>query len=172
MSSAAPISDLLLRDLVNKAMVDVLTTMLSMDAKLIWVSDDHPGEDPPPHDSSGAQVVGAVGFIGEINGLIYLHLDSDFAKTVTCSLLSLSPEEVEAEGDEVVNDAVGELANMTVGGVKNALCDLGLPCRMTIPSILRGSNFTIEPVSTALRHLYQFDSSGNKMTVDMLLQRE
>lgn len=170
MPSAAPISDTVLRDLVNKAMSDVLITMLSLNSKLAWVSDDHPGEPPPPLSQNSPLVVGAVGFVGDINGLIYLHLESEFAKLVTCKLVGLSPEDIEAEGDEVVNDAIGELTNMTVGGFKNALCDMGLPCNLTIPSILRGSNFTIEPATDTLRHIYQFETDGQKMTADLLLQ--
>lgn len=170
MPSAAPISDTVLRDLVNKAMSDVLITMLTLNSKLIWVSDDHPGEDTPQLCQNTPIVVGAVGFIGDVNGLIYLHFESEFATLVTSRLTGLSPEEIEAEGDEVVNDAIGELTNMTVGGFKNALCDMGLPCNLTIPSILRGSNFTIEPASSALRHVYQFEADGRKMTADLLLQ--
>jgi len=170
MPSAPPIPDTVLRGLLNKAMADVLITMLSMDSKLTWVSDDHPEADPPPLSSNAPQVVGAVGFIGEVNGLIYLHLEDAFARAVTCRLLGLEPADVEAEGDEVVNDAVGELTNMTVGGFKNALCDMGLPCKLTIPSILRGSNFTIEPVASALRHIYQFEVDGHRMTADLLMK--
>jgi chemotaxis protein CheX len=170
MPSAPPITDTVLRGLINKAMADVLITMLAMDSKLAWVSDDHPGDDPPPLSVNAPQVVGAVGFIGEVNGLIYLHLEDGFARAVTCRLLGLEPAEVEAEGDEVVNDAVGELTNMTVGGFKNALCDMGLPCKLTIPSILRGSNFTIEPVANALRHIYQFEVDGHRMTADLLMK--
>lgn len=170
MQSAAPISDTVLRELLNKAFADVLNTMLSMNSKLAWVSDDHPNEDPPELSGGTAQVVGTVGFIGDINGLIYLHLESGFAKHVTSKLVGLSLEEIDAEGDEVVNDAVGELTNMTVGGFKNALCDMGLPCKLTIPSILRGSNFTIEPVSSAMRHIYQFEVDGHRMTADLLMK--
>ena len=170
MPSVTPISDTVLRDLINKAMSDVLNTMLSMDSKQAWVSDDHPGEDPPPMAANAPQVVGAVGFIGDVNGLIYLHLEDGFAKAVTCKLLGLEPSDVEAESDEVVNDAVGELTNMTVGGFKNALCDLGLPCKLTIPSILRGSNFSIEPVADAMRHIYQFEVDGHRMTADLLMK--
>jgi chemotaxis protein CheX len=151
-------------------MTDVLITMLSMDSRLAWVSDDHLGEDPPALSNNARLVVGAVGFIGEVNGLIYLHLEDGFAKAVTCRLLGLEPYDVEAEGDEVVNDAVGELTNMTVGGFKNALCDMGLPCKLTIPSILRGSNFTIEPVADAMRHVYQFQVDGHRMTADLLMK--
>ena len=170
MPSEPPISDPVLRGLINKAMADVLITMLSMDSKLTWVSDDHPGDDPPPLTANAPQVVGAVGFIGDVNGLIYLHIEDGFARAVTCRLLGLAPADIDAEGDEVVNDAIGELTNMTVGGFKNALCDLGLPCKLTIPSILRGSNFTIEPVANALRHIYQFEVDGHRMTADLLMK--
>jgi chemotaxis protein CheX len=170
MPSAAPFTNATLRDLVNKAMSDVLITMLALNSKLVWVSDDHPGEIPPSLCQNSPVVVGAVGFIGDINGLIYLHLEAEFAKLVTSKLVGLSLEDIEVEGDEVVNDAIGELTNMTVGGFKNALCDLGLPCSLTIPSILRGCNFTIEPATDAMRHVYQFETDGHRMTADLLLQ--
>jgi len=62
------------------------------------------------------------------------------------------------------------LKYMTVGSFKNGLCDAGYPCKLTIPSILRGSNFSIEPVSTAVRHTYTFDLDGKKVVADILLK--
>jgi chemotaxis protein CheX len=115
-------------------------------------------------------VVGTVGFIGEINGLLYLYLPEKFARVVTSHMLGMSEPEVVAEGDEVVNDAIGELTNMTVGVFKNGLSDSGLSCRLTIPSILRGSNFTIEPISSATRWIFYFDCTGHKLVADILMK--
>jgi chemotaxis protein CheX len=111
-----------------------------------------------------------VGFIGEVNGLIYLYLEESFARLCTCHLLGMTEAELEEAGDEVINDAIGELTNMTVGGFKNGLCDAGYPCKLTIPSILRGSNFSIEPISSATRYTYTFDSGGHKVVTDILLK--
>jgi chemotaxis protein CheX len=35
---------------------------------------------------------------------------------------------------------------------------------------LRGSNFSIEPISSASRYTYHFDSAGHKIVADILLK--
>ena len=119
-----------------------------------------------------AQVVGTVGFIGECNGLIYLHLDLAFARICTCHLLGMTEQELDEAGDEVINDAIGEMTNMTVGSFKNGLCDAGYPCKLTIPSILRGTNFSIEPISSAVRHVYFFDCAEHRVVADILMKSD
>jgi chemotaxis protein CheX len=113
-----------------------------------------------------------VGFVGELNGLIYLHLDLGFARACTCQLLGMSEAELDDAGDEVINDAIGELTNMTVGSFKNGLCDAGHPCKLTIPSILRGTNFSIEPISSVVRHVYYFDCAEHRVIADILIKRD
>ena len=130
------------------------------------------GSPPAINPSNRPQVVGTVGFVGDINGLIYLHLDLAFARICTSHLLGMTEKELEAAGDDVINDAIGELTNMTVGGFKNGLCDAGYPCKLTIPSILRGTNFSIEPVSSAVRHVYLFDCAEHRVVADILMKAE
>jgi len=115
-------------------------------------------------------VVGTVGFIGEANGLIYLYFDQAFARVCTCQLLGMTEADLDEAGDEVINDAIGEMTNMTVGSFKNGLCDAGYPCKLTIPSILRGSNFSIEPISSAQRHIFRFESGGHRLVTDILMK--
>jgi chemotaxis protein CheX len=89
---------------------------------------------------------------------------------VTSQLLGMTDAELDEAGDEPVNDAVGELTNMTVGSFKNGLCDAGYPCMLTIPSILRGSNFCVEPISSAQRHIFRFDCAGHRVVTDILMK--
>lgn len=167
------ISEDIFQETMNRAVQDVFRTMLSKTATLTRGTGAAASDGTPwkhPVDLSGPQVVGTVGFIGEISGLIYLYFSADFAKFVAGQMLGMSPSEVEISGDEVVNDAIGEVTNMTVGGFKNQLCDQGFPCRLTIPSILRGSNFSIEPVSGAIRRTYTFEISGYNLVTDLLMK--
>jgi chemotaxis protein CheX len=53
---------------------------------------------------------------------------------------------------------------------KRALCDAGYPCKLTIPSILRGTCFSIEPISSAVRHVYYFDCAEHRVIADILLK--
>jgi chemotaxis protein CheX len=173
MSTIETISEDIFQDTMSRSVQDVFRTMLGRNATLIHGTGAANSTGQPwkhPIEFNGQQVVGTVGFIGEISGLIYLYLSADFAKIVASGLLGISVEEIDAGGDEAVNDAVGELTNMTVGGFKNQLCDQGYPCRLTIPSILRGSNFSIEPVSGATRRTYSFDVSGHRLVTDLLMK--
>ncbi|OIR05290.1 hypothetical protein GALL_126020 [mine drainage metagenome] len=167
------ISEDIFQETMNRSVQDVFRTMLGRTATLIHGTGASSSDGQPwkhPVELNGQQVVGTVGFIGDVSGLIYLYLTDEFAKLVASHLLGMTVPEVDAAGDEVVNDAVGELTNMTVGGFKNQLCDQGFPCRLTIPSILRGSNFSIEPVTGATRRTYQFDVQGHRLITDLLMK--
>lgn len=171
MPAIAELSEALIRDHINRAIKDVFKTMLGREPSFSTPS-DHSRKSLITSEPSRPQVVGTVGFIGDCNGLIYLHLDLEFAKLCTCHLLGMTEPELEAAGDEVINDAIGELTNMTVGSFKNGLCDVGYPCKLTIPSILRGTNFSIEPISSAVRHVYFFDCAQHRVVADILMKSD
>lgn len=174
MPATQEISESLIRENITRAVGDVFKTMLNRSAQLHAAAGDASANASwPPIPVEGEcipQVVGTVGFIGDANGLIYYYLPVPFARLVTCHLLGMTEAELEEAGDEVINDAIGELTNMTVGSFKNGLCDAGFPCKLTIPSILRGSNFCIEPISSAQRYIYSFESGGHKIVTDILLK--
>jgi chemotaxis protein CheX len=163
-----------IRDHITRAIKEVFSTMLSQHVQLVDSTRQSGDQAWPPlagkqgqHD---AYVVGTVGFIGGINGLLYLYLPEKFARLVTSHMLGMKESEVVAEGEEVVNDAIGELTNMTVGVFKNGLSESGYSCRLTIPSILRGTNFTIEPISSATRNIFYFDCAGHRLVADILMK--
>ena len=172
MPATAEITETLIRDYINRAVTNVFKTMLGREPSISTPAPDGTGEPLLGAEGHRPQVVGTVGFIGDINGLIYLHLDLGFARICTCHLLGMTEAELDEAGDEVINDAIGELTNMTVGSFKNGLCDAGYPCKLTIPSILRGSNFSIEPISEAVRHVYYFDCAEHRVVADILMKSE
>jgi len=165
------ISEVVFRETITRAIQDVVKTMLNQDAVLH--SETEASHKPGSAIKiEGQQVVGTVGFIGDINGLVYLYLGSEFAADSAGHLLGMTREELDEAGDEVVNDAIGELTNMTVGAFKNQLCDRGFLCKLTIPSILRGTNFSIEPISSAVRRVYRFDVGAHRVVADLLMKVE
>lgn len=168
------ISDSVFKDTITRAVEDVFKTMFSMSAVLV----DMPPAAPVADDDEertvlieGQLVVGTVGFIGDISGLIYLYMSADFANRLASHILGMTFVELEEAGDEVVNDAVGEVTNMTVGTFKNQLCDHGFSCKLTIPSILRGSNFSIEPITSATRRIYRFNIGDHVLVADLLMKQ-
>jgi chemotaxis protein CheX len=168
------ITEGLIHQYIKRAVGDVFKTMLGREAKLIKGTEQAADEPWPPLHSGreGAKphVVGTVGFLGDVNGLIYFYLPLEFARICTCQLLSMTDDELTEAGEEAINDAIAEITNMTVGGFKNSLCDAGYSCKLTIPSILVGSNFCIEPISNTTRHIYHFDCSGHRIVADILMK--
>ncbi|MGH7995926.1 MAG: chemotaxis protein CheX [Opitutaceae bacterium] len=169
MPATEEISESLIRDNIIRAVGDVFGTMLSRPVELQGSAaiGETAGLPPAQPAEAAPLIVGTVGFLGEIDGLIYIYLDVDFAKTLTEAMLG-----ADTCGEEAVNDAIGELTNMIVGVFKNGLCDAGFPCKLTIPSILRGRNFRVEPIGSARRYIYRFQSQGRRVVADILMKNE
>ncbi len=170
MPATQEISESLVRENISRAVINVFETMLHCPISLC----DPLESWPPPATSAVAepQIVGAVGFLGDVNGLIYLYFQSSFAANCTGKMLGLDKREVEAGGATVVNDAIGEITNMIVGNFKNCLCDAGLPCKLTVPSILRGMDLKINTTGRAIRYSFLFDAGGQHLVADIIMKDE
>jgi chemotaxis protein CheX len=170
-----PFSPQELEGMVIEAVSKYFDTMISLP---IQYENSRPGlgydelEGPPPPvlPSRKTVIVGMVGFVGAMNGVINLYLEEDLAVKLTGSFLGMNEEEVAAEGPEVIHDALGEMANMIVGTFKNTVSDKGFQCRMTVPSILRGTNFTIETPSTVFRQIYSFKIVDAPFIADLTMK--
>ena len=148
------------RDLLNGSVTEVFNTMFSLEAK--------PAAPHHLHASGETIVAGSVGFIGDVNGMVYLHLTAAFARTLASKMLGMA--EAEFDGDEMVNDVVGEVSNMIVGAVKSRLCDSGSPCVLTIPSVVRGSNFHVETTGSSERRALSFQCGADHLLVELLMK--
>lgn len=156
--------------MIDNAVDKFFDTMLP--GSIVSFQDAHnitPGE-KETQSMGDSVVVSMVGFIGSLNGVLYLYMREQLARDVTCQFLGLEPDELEEEPDETVNDALGEMANMIAGTFKNGLCDEGYNCRLTIPSILRGRQFSVETTSDVLRRIFNFKALGDQLTCDLLMK--
>ena len=151
-----------LEALLKAAVTEVFGTMLSLPIQM---------EDCfAPVETEEGTVAGAVGFIGNPTGVIYVYAPLSLAKTMTIKLTGATLDEIEA--DELTNDSMGELTNMIVGHLKSRLSDRGHSCVTTIPSIVRGTNFCIEPVSSTIRRVFGFRSGDHQLVAEVMLKPE
>lgn len=139
------------QELAQKAVREVFQTMLSLDVSIIESR-------PLPPDPQG-EIVSSVGFTGTITGAIYLYSRVSFARVLTSRMLGIT--EADVDSDEMINDALGELSNMVVGSVKSQLCDGGLHCILTIPSIVRGQKLSVEKPAQVTTRVVAF-AHGNQ----------
>jgi len=137
-------------------LLQVLDTMFSV--KAVPLGSAVPNEE-------AERVSGSVGFGGDaIAGVVYVHLPATFAGVLAACILGTEPESLsEAE----VNDVVGEIANMLTGGLKSWLCDVSLPCAVSIPVVIRGSSFAIESPPEVERLRLGFSAGVNHFSVEV-----
>ena len=86
----------------------------------------------------GDTYLGTISFKGDIQGSLGVTFEESAAKAVAASMLCLEPDE--AVSDEDLADAVGEVANMVMGGVKSRLQDEIGSIEISIPTVISGQN--------------------------------
>jgi CheY-specific phosphatase CheX len=150
-----------LKSFVSNAATGVFDTMLSMKVEL---------ETPSNRENvtTGDQVVGTVGFAGAVMGNVSIFVSREFAREMTAAMLGISVEEI--SGDEEVNDVIGEVCNMVGGDLKSRLCDAGLTCSLSIPSITFGSSFRIESKGWDRHELYGFRNSHHSALMEVYIK--
>jgi chemotaxis protein CheX len=107
-----------------------------------------------------------------MNGIVHLRFSEEFAFIVAGLVLGMSADEVKTEGIDTVKDTIGELTNMSVGGFKNAFSELGYPCALTLPTIVRGEQISAPTIKGATRRVYHFESHLGRVIADLQLKSE
>ncbi len=149
-----------LKAFATNATCGVFDTMLSMAIDFC--------DDQAQSVIEGEKIVGSVSFAGDIMGIVSIHVKDNFARLMTASMLGMALEEI--EGQEEIEDVIGELSNMIGGDLKSRFCDSGLPCRLSIPSITSGSDFKIESVGWLRHERYPFRHQGFEAMVEVFVK--
>ncbi len=114
---------------LEKALHEITTTMFTCDCEII----------PPDQiDVLAPGISAIIGFGGKIQGLIAIHLSPKNACMLAEGLLGMRFEAV----DEIVADAMGEMANMLAGGLKKFTCQSEDLFKISVPSIIYGSDYS------------------------------
>lgn len=89
-------------------------------------------------DMSGKSLtVGTITFSGSVEGMLSLCLPNESANSLACSMMMAdNPDDL---SDEEVDDAVGEITNLVIGGFKTRIQD-SEQIDISIPTITRGDN--------------------------------
>jgi chemotaxis protein CheX len=169
-ASIADISDDLIEQAIVKGVTDVCKTMSGEAVQSVGRTPNPPLHSRPV-DLVGPHIVASVGFLGDANGLIHTHFDDQLAIELSAQMLGMTP--AEASAPEVLADATGEMTNMIVGVFKNVLCDRGYLCKLTLPSIIRGTDFHVDhALKSARRYIFNFRCRGRVIVTDIILQQD
>lgn len=165
MAATQQITEAIIDKSIVEAVRNVTQTMLQRDVTLV-------GQAREPAANTVFEIIDTVGFTGEANGSVHLCMSEKFAYHIIGLMLGMSHGEIIAGGPDVIKDAIGEITNMTAGGFKNKLCDLGFPCMLTLPVIMRGANLTVTQAKATVCHLYHFSCDGHTLVADIRLKAD
>jgi chemotaxis protein CheX len=154
------INSLELKDFITNAVSNVFDTMLSMEVESV--------EAGQTENYNGGHIVGTVGFAGKVLGNLNLHVGEEFAIQMTAAMLGMETDEL--DGDEEVHDVIGEVCNMIAGDLKSRLCDAGLTCELSIPSITTGKEFRIESQGWDRSERFGFSNKKHTARVDVFMK--
>jgi chemotaxis protein CheX len=104
----------------------------------------------------------------------FVHIQGDWEGTVTVDCpLPLATEAaaamfgmaVDELSKDEIDDALGEITNMTGGGIKSMLTG---SCKLSLPTVIEGKGFTVNVPGAALVHDLTFSAGGSWMAVRVL----
>lgn len=160
-AAATQLSESDLARYVIDATKDVFNTMVMLE-----LADCYPLREPVT--KFHCSVTGMVGLAGTYTGILSIHCPQPFALRITSNMLGMDVEEV----GEDVNDALGEIANMLGGYVKQILSKGGLDINLSIPTVISGEEYTINAMSEKDCVIIPFTNEGERFLVGLTLRKE
>ena len=146
---------------VINATKEVFSTMVMMD-----LEDQYPLADPV--SKFHCSVTSMVGLAGTYTGILSIHCPQSFALRITSNMLGMDIDEV----GEDVNDALGEIANMLGGYVKQILSKGGLDINLSIPTVISGEDYSVNSMSDSDCVIIPFTNEGERFLVGLKLRKE
>lgn len=160
-ASSANLTESDLTGYVVHATKEVFSTMVMMN-----VEDTEPLS--APVTQFHCSVTSMVGLAGTYTGILSLHCPVPLAMKITGNMLGM---EIEQMGEDV-SDALGEIANMLGGYVKQVLSKGGLDINLSIPTVISGEEYTITAMSDSSCVVIPFIHEGERFLVSLKLEKE
>ncbi|PIE59725.1 MAG: hypothetical protein CSA32_02750 [Desulfobulbus propionicus] len=104
-----------------------------------------------------------IGLTGDIRGMVSVHCSDTAAKGITGSMLGM---EVESLGEDV-KDAIGEIANMVAGGLKDYFAAQNLAIQLAIPTTVIGQSLRISGLPGGTRVMVPFSLADSTFGVEL-----
>jgi chemotaxis protein CheX len=111
---------------------EVFTTMIPMEMK----SD---GSFYQKEEMISTDVISLVTFTGEHSGIVAIFCTRGIALKITSNMLGMEATAI----DQDAKDAMGEVANMIAGNIKNKICETYGAMHLSVPIVIAGEDLSI-----------------------------
>jgi chemotaxis protein CheX len=117
----------------------------------------------PTHFSNS--VTAMVGLAGTSNGMVCLHTSKALGLWFTAQMLGMEVTEV----DDDMDDALGEIANMIGGSFKHHLSNSGDSIKLSTPSVVTGSDYSITSGHPGESLSLVFQAGGEEFIISAII---
>ncbi len=111
---------------------EVFSTMIPMEIK-------PDGSFYQKEEMISTDVISLVTFTGEHSGIVAIFCTKGIALNITSSMLGIEATSV----DQDAKDAMGEVANMIAGTIKNKTCETYGAMHLSVPIVIAGNDLSI-----------------------------
>ncbi len=154
---------------IAESISNVFKTMIDADCPLQTSADLSTGDVDMPRDGmrdAESVYVGSVGFLGEVNGVVYLYLDDALMRKIASKMTDEPADQISSE---IASDLCGELANMFGGGLKTGIAKLGYESTLTIPTVLSGEELFVSTLGVGRYIRTEFSLLDGELFADLAL---
>ena len=111
----------------------------------------------------GCYVTAMIGLSGDFNAILGIHCPAKVGMVIGGAMLGMELEEV----DDDTKDALGEIANMLAGGLKEAFALQQINIMLAIPTTISGNSYKLSAPAGGNRVLIPFDIEAGRFYIDL-----
>src|SRR3546814_3847166 len=141
---------------INQLVVDIWSSVLQMSAAPV----------PPVSRPDEVRLTGFVHISGDWEGTITVDCPLPLAASATAMMFGMEVDEV-SKAD--IDDAIGEITNMTGGGIKSMLEG---SCSLSLPTVIEGASFTVTSLGTEPIHELSYAVEDSWLAVRVLERKD
>ncbi|SEA62442.1 chemotaxis protein CheX [Desulfuromusa kysingii] len=135
---------------------EIFSTMIFMDI----------ASEPPFEEGKqvlGCHVSAMIGLTGSFSGMLGIHCPENVGLAISGAMLDMEIDEINAD----VKDALGEIANMAAGGIKERFAAENIDLELAIPTAISGKSYTISSPTKSNRLIIPFRVEQGRFFIEM-----
>ena len=141
---------------IEETAEEIFSTMIFMD-----ISADAPLEQGK--QALGCHVSAMIGLTGGFSAMLGIHCPEAIGLAISGEMLGMEMKEIDAD----VKDALGEIANMLAGGIKERFAAESIDLELAIPTTVSGKSFTIASPKRSNRVIIPFNIESGQFFIEM-----
>ncbi len=146
----------LLENEIVRSVDEIFSTMIMLEVT-------SPAGEMSQNPAGASNLTSIVGLAGGVKGVALIHCPEEVAIGITTSFLGITLDTI----DEDVKDAIGELANMVTGNIKDYFLTEKITTELSIPTTVVGKSFRTSGLSGARQVIVPFSCEYGVFWVEL-----